>query len=719
MTDRPFPDPRDIWQHGDAAGAGQRRAGRPRHAGQQRRPPEGRRPRRGGWRAALGWSGLLLFGLGAAAVVFLLVASPLDAVRDRLIERLNARIGGTVTVAGGQSLSLFPRAVVSFRDVAVLASEGGKETPLATVPSLEVEVSLLSLLLRRPQVGRVTFHRPAIALVVDAQGRRNWEIGRRAPRKATETGDGQDADASSDLDAASRQAAAAERIAGGTLRIVDATLRYRDERSGEEHEVSALDLELAAEDSDGPVAVTGGLTWRGVPLRLSGKASPLRVILAGQPAELGLEFRGAPVQVAYTGTLSLKGGIASNGAISLEAASVRALADWLGLAWADATGADALAFKGQIETGDGRVALSSLEASLGDARAAGSLVLHLEGRPKLSGKLQVSELDLGALLVRRAKPGEASAAVPAQPRAKGWSEETIDPKLLGLGDAELALAAERLVYRGVKAGPARLSLAVERGVARATFEAVALYGGKGKGKLTLDGSAAAVGIAAEIELAGVAIEPLLADAAGMTWLGGRGTVALSLSGRGSSERQIVEGLDGKVDVAVAEGTLTGVDIGKIVRTVQRGRLPSLKVSREERTAFSEMTAKIDIAKGTAKSRELKLVSPNLQVKGEGTVDLAARRIDYALRTTIVGEPATEGDIVKIGVVELPVGIKGPLEAPAFSVMGHETLGDALKQIGKSLKSRDVQDAVKGLLRGDSSEKKKARRELIDKLLKSE
>jgi AsmA protein len=672
-----------------------------------------------------GWTGLVLASLGIAAVVFLFVASPIDAVRDRLIERVNARIGGTV-VAGPASLRLFPRPVVTFSDVAVLAAEGGKETPLATVPSLEVEVSLWSLVLRQPQVGRLTLHRPAILLNVDAQGRRNWEIAARRPPRSKAAGgdDGRSPPASSEPGTQSSKATAAQKIVGGTVRIVDATLRWRDERSGEAFEIGALNLELAAENRDGPVAAEGSLTWRGVPLRLSGSASPLRIILAGQPAELSLKVWGEPLEVAYTGTLSLKGGVASSGTISLQAASARALADWLGLAWADATGAEALAVKARIETGDNRVALSSLEASLGDAKAAGSLALHLEGRPKASGKLQVSELDLGTLLVRRGKSADKPAAPPARgadaaKQSKGWSEEAIDARLLGLADADLVLSAGRLVYRGVKTGPATLSLTIAGGVAKAAFEAVELYGGKGKGKLTLDGSAAALGVAADLDLTGVAIEPLLDDAAGVTWLAGRGSVALSLAGRGKSEREIVEGLDGKVDVTVAEGALIGIDIGKIVRAVQRGRLPSLKSSREDRTPFSEMTGKLDIAKGIARSKELKLVSPHLQVKGEGAVELGPRRIDYTLQTKIVGAPPAEGAVVNIGSIELPIGIKGPLDAPAFSVMGHEGLGSAVKQIGKNLKSRDVQDAVKDLLGGSSEEKRKARRDLIEKLLKKD
>jgi AsmA protein len=709
MTGRPPYDPRDIWQQGEADGP-------PSLPRKPRRPP-GRRAQ-GRRLGVVAYAGLALVCLSLGAVAFLFLASPLDAVRDRLIERVNARIGASVAVAGRASLSLFPRAAVTFSDVAVLPPEGGKAAPIATVPSLEVEVGLWSLLLRQPQVGRLTLNRPAIELSIDADGHRNWEIARkRAPTPET-SGPA----ASAGRDGSTRTAAPAQRLAGGSVRIVDATLRYRDERSGEQYEISALNLELAADDREGPVAVEGALTWRGVGLRVSGTASPLRTILAGQPVDLSLKVSGMPVEAAYAGSLTLKGGITSDGRISLKAASARALADWLGIAWTAGSSGDALAVSAKMTSADAQVTLSSIEASLGDATAAGSLSLDLKGRPRVSGKLQLSEVDLNSLLARRGRPQDAPAPPPSAgstppERAKGWSEDAIDLRLLRLADAELAVSVGGLVYKDVKTGPGTLSLIVEGGIAKAAVEAIEVYGGRGKGNLTLDGSAVALALAVDLELVGVSIEPLLKDAADVAWLGGRGTVALTLSGHGLSERQIVETLDGKVDMAVADGALSGIDVGKLMRTIERGRLPSLKPTPGERTAFSELTGSFDIAKGIAKSRDMKLVSAHLQLTGEGAVELGPRRIDYTLHAKISGGAPAEGAVVRIGAIEVPVGIKGPLDAPTFTVVGSEGLGEALKQIGKNLKSRDVQDAVKGLLRGDGD--KRTRRDLIDKLLKKE
>src|SRR5262245_43512285 len=572
MTGRRPTDPRDIWQQGDH--------GRPRseeRAGGLRRGRALRRPPRRQWLAVAGYGALVPMCLGLAAVAFLVVAPPLDAVRERLIERVNARTGATLAIAGPASLSLFPRPGVSFSDVAVLAPEGRDGVPIATVPSIDIEVSLWSLLLRRPRVGHVTLNRPTIELIVDGQGRRNWELAvagrKRGPAAVSDAG-GPAVPAEQSRPATR----AAAKFVGGSVRVIDATLRYRDERAGARYEIGGISFVAAAGGEQDPSEISGTLWWRGVEVGFSGTAAPLRELLGDRPAPLSLKVSAAPVEAAYEGTLALKGGVAADGKLSLKAPSAQALRDWLGTGWPAGSAADALAFAAHVTASNERVALSSLQASLGDASLAGSLGVELKGRPKVSGKLQVSELDLGKLLVRRGKRADEPAAAapaasgPTQPTGaerresrRGWSEEAIDPQILAFADADLTLAVERFVYKDVKTGPGRVAAVVEAGVAKVALEEVELYGGRGQGKLMLDGSGSLLDMAAHLKLVGVSIQPLLGDAAGVQWLDGRGSVTLALSGKGLSEREIVEGLNGKVDATVADGAIKGVDVGKIVR----------------------------------------------------------------------------------------------------------------------------------------------------------
>lgn len=595
MTGRFTPDSGDIWAP-DPSSVPSRRARRARPARREGRGP--------GWLAAVAYCAIGLLCLSLAGLAFVLIAPPLDAVRDRLIADVHDRTGRTLTVAGPLSVSLFPRVVVSLGGVALLPPEGMDGAATVTVPSVEAETSLWSLLSRRPQLGRLTLRQPTIDLAVDAEGRRSWDL---AAAKGSPSSSRAPAGERSEPVAApeaspqtppkaSPEAHAHARARPLAVEIVDGTLRYRDARSGASYEVGALNLGVAAESPDGAVRVAGSLAWQGEPVRLVATVSG-QALRGERPAQVALQLQGAPVDATYEGTLDLEGGVSADGTLSLT----------------------------------------------------------------------------------------------------------------------------RLAYRDLAIGAGSLALSVNGAVAKATLRDLEIYGGHARGRLTLDLTGSAPSAAAGLKLTGVSLQPLLKDIAGLPWIDGRGTVELALSTLGAPQKQVLETLQGQVRLAVAEGSVTGIDVDKTLRALQRGRLDRLAPRRDDRTSFSTLSGSFTINDGIARSKDLRLVSAHVQLTGEGTIELPARRIDYTLNTKIAGTDAEEpagGAAVRIGTLELPIGIKGPLDAPEFTIKGQEGLTDAVKQIGKNLRSREVQDALKGLLGGDSDKRVKPG-ELIEKLLKKE
>ncbi len=79
-----------------------------------------------------------------------------------------------------------------------------------------------------------------------------------------------------------------------------------------------------------------------------------------------------------------------------------------------------------------------------------------------------------------------------------------------------------------------------------------------------------------------------------------------------------------------------------------------------------------------------------------------------MRTKIGGGTPEPDATLKVGTLEVPVSIVGPWEKPTFGIKGQEELTGAVRQIGKNLKSRDVRDALKGLLQGDGEKRVKPR-----------
>jgi AsmA protein len=292
---------------------------------------------------------------------------------------------------------------------------------------------------------------------------------------------------------------------------------------------------------------------------------------------------------------------------------------------------------------------------------------------------------------------------------------------LGLVDADAKLAVTGLSFGDVRVDASQLNVALKDRVLKTTFEEVKLYEGRGKGFVTLDGTGSEAAVAANVQLSGIAAQPLLKDAAGIDWLAGTGNVTLALSGSGASEAAIVQSLDGKSDVAVRNGAIIGFDLGGAMRALSEGTIPDLDASPSDKTDFSELTGSFVITDGIAKNDDLQLASPLLRATGAGTVDLPARSLDYIVRPKVVA--SVEGQEGEKGVrgLEIPVHITGSWEEPEIDAdiagaINNPEAVEAVKELGKGFKDKSAGEIVEDLF-GKSKEGEPSKAEkLLEKLL---
>jgi len=710
-----------------------------------------------------GYVGLLLVCVAVAAATFVIAVTPFDFVRDHLVQQIKARTGRDLVVSGTTSVSLFPRATVGLTKVSLSAPPAMGGTPMVVADGLEVEIGLASLLLRQPVIQRLVLTRPVIELRIDSEGRRSWEFADASPRPvrlaqlAGKQSTATDAQRVKRVHPGSRLAESVERLMPSRVRIVDGTVRFADDRTGTSHEIGAVDLNLSFDGPGAPLEGKGNLSWRGEKMAFQGAASPFRALLEDRHARLSVKVNGRPVEASYEGVAKLAESPTLEGKVDVKAPSVAALEAWLAKPGATG-GSGELNLSTRLSAADGRVSLPELSATIGETRVTGELTVETGGaRPHLGGTLTLSELDLGRLLTRSGgraaasrdpspgptpagprryaiadllKPGSGSRQGSAQKtsptdrtkRAGGrrdWADDAIDLAPFALADADLKLSVERVVYKDVVSGQARLTLALKDKVAKLTLEDMLLYSGRGRGTLTLDGSGDVPVTGADLKLDGVSAGPLLRDALGLDWLDGRSTIAVSVRGQGSTERQIVEALGGKVEAQTANGSLAGVDVDKLLRDIEHGKLTELQVGPGEKTQFSDFTATFAIVAGLAVNKDLRLIGPRVRVSGEGTIDLGNRRIDYTLNPKIVGGVSTPGAVIKVKDLEIPIRVEGSWDKPAYSVEGQERIAKTLKRVGKNLKSKEVQQAIKGLIEGGDKQTRIKPRELLKKLLEKQ
>lgn len=595
----------------------------------------------------------LLIGLGALALLLAaaVLAGPMlvpqDMLKTRLADQVRAATGRELRVNGPISFALLPAPMVRAQDVTFANAPGAKTPVMARLKSLELDLRLRPLLDRRVEVARLTLREPIIALEVDRAGKGNWVFD--APRTA----------------APDSTAAPAPRTASGQVdvhlddvRLEGGQVSLLDTRTGAASLLDRIDLRLSLPGLAGPLTAAGSVVWNGETLALKLTAAAPGALLAGQDSVVALALDSAPVTLRLDGTLTGLPPRRTAGTVDLAMPSLRRFAAWAGVsAGLPGEAPGKLTIKGRMTRTPAEIAFADADITLDGMRAQGGLSLSPAGeRPLLKGKLDFDRIDLNGYLPPapgKAAPGAApapTAGAPPAARPAEWSDAPIDLSALRAADAELDLTAGSIAYRQVRLDRTRLALNLHAGKLAVRLHELAMYGGAGTGSLGVDGSGKVPAIDLSFALAHVSIEPLLAATAGMDRLSGTGTFNLAVTAQGASQRALIASLDGKGDLALADGVVKGVNLLSLAQSVVPGMAKS---EAGDRTTFASLRGSFTINDGVLDNRDLLLKTRLAPISGAGTVNLPQRGLDYRAVADFAG------------AVQVPIHIGGTFEHPTY------------------------------------------------------
>ncbi|WP_173084271.1 AsmA family protein [Fundidesulfovibrio magnetotacticus] len=293
-------------------------------------------------------------------------------------------------------------------------------------------------------------------------------------------------------------------------------------------------------------------------------------------------------------------------------------------------------------------------------------------RPKVSFALKAASLDLDALLpAGRAdapgsnapgggeKPGTAPAKEARKTPQAGAEPSGSPADVSGVVDVA-SLKAAKLRMRDVHArlevrekslelDPLRLSL--YQGTLRASAS-TGLEPGASR-PLSLKASAE-----------GVQLEPLLKDLTGKARITGRAGLNAALTARGDDEARLLSSLGGRFSFSLRDGMIPGVDLTPAAFSTPEK--VAAQGSGQGGTRYESVTGSFTVANGVATGNDLVAVVPPHRVEGQGSVNLAARTLDYRLLVRFAKLAA------------IPVQLKGSLESPGVSVDAAALAGLAAK-----------------------------------------
>ena len=619
-----------------------------------------------------------------------------------------AQLSSAVEKATGRKLTLVkPPEVKLWPDLRLEVEGATLSNPPAmfdgttiSAQALKLQLSWSELLSRQINFQELTLVRPRLNLVVDKQGKANWDFNR----------DGGAAEPSTDTGSSS-----IESVQIAPIKIEDGEIVYADERSGSEFRATGVNVVVSMTNAKAPMDVKGSLIWNGqrVDLQLFAK-SPTRLATKGSPVELSIQSTN--LTAALSGLARFGDGLNLAGNLDVSSPDLRKLAQWAGSEIGGQAGLKQFSARAGIDLGGQTVKLNKATVAMDGMNAQGNVVLTLNGnRPRITASLGLDRLNTNIYT------GKKSSSGSGKPQAD-WNDAPIDFSSLNSLDAKLRLRTGGIVYGDVNFGETLIDIDMGSGKLNADLKKITAYGMTAVGKLNLDGSTRIPKLTGQFQTNGLDGLALLKDFAGTSRFEGKLATTLDLAASGRSQRELVSTLAGTAQFRLTDGTIRGIDMAQMVTGVQSAVLGGWNKSDDVGTKFSSLSASFRFTDGIGKNDDLSLVGPQVRVTGNGTVDLLRKRLNYKVAPSAA--PAPGGEFTGLVV---PVIVKGPwanpkiypdvqgiLENPqaaldALNKLGVSTgdinveaAGNELKEQAKGKVSKAIEDQARGVVGDDAA-----------------
>jgi AsmA protein len=589
---------------------------------------------------------LVVLAVGAAVVLPQFIS--VDTYKDRLVAEVKNATGRDLKISGPVHLSVLPHLAIDAAQVSFSNAAGAQNKDMMTLGSLQVEVELFPLLNKTVVVDRFVLKDPVIALEVDKQGKPNWDFstGKPAGTAAAAAAPGAQPAAGGGADLS-----ALGGLHLGDVRLENGTISYLDQRTGQRTVIEKINSSVALPDINAAFKVDGSALYNKVVLKLKLNVDKANDFVTRQGSGVEASVSSEVMNFDFKGKGAVALPATASGTIDLKVPSLRKLAEWASSPLPPGEGFGPFAIAGTLEMTGNEIKFNNAQLSMDAIKGKGALALNTSGaKPDITGSLELDALNVNPYL-----PPEKSGASPAGTPAAGakpasggaWSDEPIDVSALKTANVDFQLSASAIQFRKIKIDKSSLTLRLKDGKLTTDLTQLATYGGGGKATIILDGSGAEPALNLTANMSGVDVDKVLVDAIDLDRLTGKGSLEVSLTGKGKSQRQLIGSLAGKGNFNIANGELKGLDLIKMLNmaATKVTDLASLGGGGNT-TPFSHLTGTWTMTNGMMHNNDLVMESPGLKAAGAGTVDLPTKNVDYKVTPQVVG-------------LSVPVLIKGP------------------------------------------------------------
>jgi len=267
----------------------------------------------------------------------------------------------------------------------------------------------------------------------------------------------------------------------------------------------------------------------------------------------------------------------------------------------------------------------------------------------------------------------------------------------------VTLIVGAMVLPGFRLDHGVVEAALKGGVLKAELRNLSLYGGNGRGSLTVDASGDTPSIRSTLDLSGLQVQPFLNQLTEVNNVTGKGAVRFDVAGRGKTQAQLIKALNGRGELRFTDGNVSGVDLGAIARVMQSvvtAQVLTGTVGPNAKTPFGQMGGSFTVKDGVLHTNDLKLTSDVVEMNGQGDVDLAAQTLDFRF------EPVAKRGIPGLKLVDIgiPFLVKGPWAKPSYGPDPRGIAKAVVNKLGQGVNApvdivKDPAGALKSLFGG--------------------
>ncbi len=402
-----------------------------------------------------------------------------------------------------------------------------------------------------------------------------------------------------------------------------------------------------------------------------------------------MRVSGAPLQLAFDGSASALPTLKIDGALGVDAPSLRDAMRWTGSSKLPFGGFGRFTLRAQSDITGGVVALSNVSVEVDGNAAEGALTLSTGGQRLVQGTLAADALDLTPYLsgVRLLARNE-----------RNW--DALPIALDGFGDfnLDLRLSAASIKLSTAQLGRTAVAANLHHGKLDLTVGEAQAFGGTARGTLGLNVAENGVGVSSHMQLVDVDLDDCLGQLFGVHKLAGHGNLTMNVDGSGASVMAVTRALNGTASLTAHSGALSGINVEQLLRRLQRRPLSGSGDFRSGSTPFDELAINLKIDQGTVSVNDMHIDGPSVKLAVGGQASVPARDLDLKGVATLVSTASADE-------FDLPFVVQGPWDDPIM-------LPDAQALIRRSGAAAPLLDAAKTHNASD------AVRSVIDQLLAS-